>query len=109
MSKTNVATSRRSVQNTAKKTHNARARVLPDASVSGKDDRDDTEADQTQRDERVVNPEQLPNQCRQSGEVRPHVHDLGHEQAGAHETEVHHTGDLQQQRQTILMTRSWSG
>lgn len=34
MSKTNVATSSRSVQNTAKKTYGARASVLPDASVS---------------------------------------------------------------------------
>ena len=36
MSKTNVAASRRSVQNTAKKTHKARASVLPEASVSAK-------------------------------------------------------------------------
>jgi len=35
MSKTNVATSSRN-QNTAKKRHNARASVLPDANVSAK-------------------------------------------------------------------------
>jgi hypothetical protein len=36
MSKTNVATSSRTVQNTAKNMHNARASALPDASVSAK-------------------------------------------------------------------------
>jgi hypothetical protein len=62
------------------------------------------QADEAQRDERVVHPEQLTDELRQRREMRAHADDAWHQQAGAHEPEVQDAGDPQQQRQGDLHT-----
>ena len=76
MSNTNVATINRSVQNSAKNAHNARASSAAGRERVGKDDRDEAEADEAEPDERVVDPEQLPDERRQRHEMPAHADDL---------------------------------